>query len=151
MSVGFGGSNVRFSFGLPRGADGTPGTNGSDGAQGPAGPAFAQAVVDSVTTVNPGDPAWVNVSFDGSNVRFHFGVPRGADGATGMTGNDGAPGAQGAPGEVSTADLNNAIASAINGKSNNTNNISTLDNGFGDPDMEALRQKINQVILNGRR
>jgi len=26
-----------------------------------------------------------------------------------------------------------------------------LDNAFADPDMEALRQKVNEMILNGRR
>lgn len=26
-----------------------------------------------------------------------------------------------------------------------------LDTGFADPDMEALRQKVNEKILNGRR
>ena len=37
----FGGSNVRFTFAISRGADGTAGsngTNGNDGAQGPQGP-----------------------------------------------------------------------------------------------------------------
>jgi hypothetical protein len=34
---------------------------------------------------------------------------------------------------------------------NNTNGVSTLDNAFADPDMEALRQKVNEMILNGRR
>jgi len=26
-----------------------------------------------------------------------------------------------------------------------------LETGFADPDMEALRQKVNEMILNGRR
>jgi hypothetical protein len=29
--------------------------------------------------------------------------------------------------------------------------VSTLDNGFADPDMEVLRLKVNEMILNGRR
>jgi hypothetical protein len=29
--------------------------------------------------------------------------------------------------------------------------LSTLDTGFADPDMEVLRQKLNEMILNGRR
>jgi hypothetical protein len=29
--------------------------------------------------------------------------------------------------------------------------VSTLGNGFADPDMEAMRQKLNEMILNGRR
>ncbi len=40
---------------------------------------------------------------------------------------------------------------AISGTSANTNGVSTLDTGFADPDMEALRQKVNEMILNGRR
>ena len=60
---------------------------------------------------------------------------------------DGSDGAQGPPGEISQAQLN----SAISGTSNNTNGVSTLDNAFADPDMEALRQKVNEMILNGRR
>jgi hypothetical protein len=29
--------------------------------------------------------------------------------------------------------------------------VSTLDTAFADPDMEALRQQLNEMILNGRR
>jgi hypothetical protein len=29
--------------------------------------------------------------------------------------------------------------------------VNTLDTGFADPDMEAMRQKVNEMILNGRR
>ena len=68
-------------------------------------------------------------------MRLTFGIPRGNDGNNG------------APGEVSQAQLDNAIS----GTSNNTNGVSTLDTGFVDPDMEALRQKLNEIILNGRR
>jgi hypothetical protein len=150
VQTSFDGSNVRFQFGIPRGSDGSSGTNGSDGAQGPP---FAQAVVDGVNTLDPGQPASVQTSFDGSNVRFTFGIPRGSDGSNGANGSDGtsgsngSDGAQGPPGEVSLTMLN----SAITGTSNNTNGIGTLDTAFSDPDMEALRQKMNEMILNGRR
>jgi hypothetical protein len=77
----FDGASVRFTFGIPRGADGTNGSNGTNGAQGPP---FANAVVDSVTTLNPGDNATVQTTFDGSNVRFQFGLPRGFNGNDGM-------------------------------------------------------------------
>jgi hypothetical protein len=70
-----------------------------------------------------------------------FGIPRGNDGSNGTNGSDGA---QGPPGEITQAQLNSAT-------SNNTNGVSTLDTGFADPDMEALRQKVNEMILNGRR
>ncbi|MBK8093998.1 MAG: hypothetical protein IPK32_19010 [Verrucomicrobiaceae bacterium] len=153
VSVTVQGNMLRFSFDIPRGMDGINGSNGmdgmpgpqgnngSDGAQGPPGgpgpqgPPFAQAVVDGVSTLNPGDNATVSVSFDGTNVRFLFGIPRGSDGA------------QGSSGEVSLAQLD----AAITGTSANTNAVETLDSVFADPNAEALRQKINELILNGRR
>jgi hypothetical protein len=110
VSVSFDGTNVRFTFDIPRGNDGMNGSNGSDGSQGPQGndggqgppgndgaqgPPFAQAVVDGVTTLDPGQQATVGVSFDGSNVRFQFAIPRGNDGS------NGSDGSQGQPGEVS--------------------------------------------------
>ena len=70
--------------------------------------------------------------------------PQGNDGPQGPQGNDGS---QGPPGEVSNSDLNNAIA----GTSANTNAVATLDTPFADPDAESLRQKMNELILNGRR
>ncbi|MCX6854792.1 MAG: hypothetical protein NTV80_07790 [Verrucomicrobia bacterium] len=46
-------------------------------------------------------------------------------------------------------------STALNGTSNNTNSIGTLDTSFSDPptlaDLEAMRQKMNEMILNGRR
>ncbi len=144
VGVSFDGTDVRFTFDIPRGNDGNQGQQGNDGGQGPPGndgaqgPPFAQAVVDAVNTLDPGQPAAVGVSFDGTNVRFTFDIPRG---------NDGSNGSDGAPGEVSQAQLD----SAISGTSANTNAVSTLDTAFADPDMEALRQKLNEMILNGRR
>ena len=74
-------------------------------------------------------------------MRITFGIPRGSDGS------NGSDGAQGPPGEISQAQLN----SAISGTSANTNSVGTLETGFPDPDMEAMRQKLNEMILNGRR
>jgi hypothetical protein len=71
-------------------------------------------------------------------VRFTFGIPRGSDGSDG---------AQGPPGDISQAQLDNAIS----GTSANTNGVSTLDTAFADPELEAIRQKLNEMILNGRR
>ena len=153
VGVSFDGTNVRFTFDIPRGNDGM---NGSDGSQGPPGhdgsdgapgndgaqgPPFAQAVVDAVNTLDPGLPAAVGVSFDGTNVRFTFDIPRGNDGS------NGSDGSQGPPGEISQAQLD----SAISGTSANTNGVSTLDTAFADPELEAMRQKLNEMILNGRR
>ena len=91
--------------------------------------------------------------------------PQGAQGAQGDPGPQGDPGGpqgpqgdpgpqgpQGATGEVSNAALDSAIA----GTSANTNAVATLDTAFtNDPptlaDMELLRAKVNETILNGRR
>lgn len=48
---------------------------------------------------------------------------------------------------MSAADL----TLAINGTSANTNAVATLDTPFADPDMEAMRQKLNEVLLALRR
>ncbi|MCX6856539.1 MAG: hypothetical protein NTV80_16730 [Verrucomicrobia bacterium] len=129
-SVSVIGNTLHFSFDLPQGQEGTQGVMGAQG------PPFAQAVVDAVNTVDANTPAAVSVSFDGSNVRFTFDIPRGFEGAAG---------------EVSQAQLD----CAIDGTSANTNGIGTLDTAFADPptlaDLEALRQKMNEMILNGRR
>ena len=69
------------------------------GPPGPPGPPFAQAVVETVSTVGPDDAATVGVLFDGSNVRFSFGIPRGHDGAPGADGGPGGPGPTGGQGE----------------------------------------------------
>jgi hypothetical protein len=99
-----------------------------------------------VNTLNPGDPATVGTSFDGSNVHFQFGIPCGADGSNGTDG------PQGRPGEVSNA----VLAAAIAGTSSNTNAVATLDTPFtNDPptlaDIEVLRAKINEMITAARR
>ena len=99
--------------------------------------------VDGVDTLNPGENATVDVSFDGTNVHFQFGIPRGNDGGTG---NDGQPG------EVTNADLSNAI----DGTSANTNAVNTLDTAFAnDPptlaDIELMRSKYNELVLALRR
>jgi hypothetical protein len=142
VSVSVSSGTLHLSFELPRGNDGptgAPGTNGSDGAPGAQGPPFANAIVDAVNTLNPGEPATVGVSFDGTNVRFNFGLPRGNDGAAGL------------PGEVSQVDLNNGLLNTLNQTSANTNAVSTLNSPFGDPDMEAMRQKVNELVLALRR
>ena len=147
------GTVLHFSFGLPEciqgepGAQGAQGNNGNDGAPGPQGPPFANAVVDSVNTLNPGEPATVGVTFDGTNVRFTMGIPRGNDGATGATGQNG---------EVTQVDLNNAQLNTLSQTSNNTNNVSTLDTPFThDPpttaDLELMRQAYNDLVLALRR
>ena len=124
------GSVLHFTFDLPQ---------GQEGPMGQPGPPFANALVEAVNTVNPGDPAAVGVSFDGTNVRFTFGIPRGSDGGQGPAGNDGP---QGQLGEISQAHLD----SAISGTSANTNSVGTRDPSVADPDLESMRQKMNELI-----
>jgi len=137
VSVSIIANTLRFTFAIPRGNDGT---QGGAGATGPQGPPFAQAIVDAVNTLLPGTDATVSVSFDGTNVHFTYGIPRGNDGI------------QGPPGEVTAAQL----AAAIIGTSNNTNSVSTMDTPFtNDPptlaDIELVRTKYNELVLAARR
>ena len=123
---------------------------GPEGPPGVQGPPFASAVVDGVSTLNPGDAATVGATFDGTNVRFTFGIPRGSDGPAGPQGTQGTQGndgPQGPTGEVSNA----ALTAAIAGTSSNTNAIPTLDTPFADPDAEAVRQAFNALVLALRR
>ena len=85
--------------------------------------------------------------FDGSNVRFTFGIPRGSDGATGATGQNG---------EVTQVDLSNALQNTLAQTSNNSNGVGTLDTPFtNDPptlaDLEMMRQAYNDLVLALRR
>jgi hypothetical protein len=143
---------------IPAGAPGKVGPEGPPGppgVPGVPGPPFAGTVVDAVNTLNPGESATVETVFDGSNVRFTFNIPRGADGSNGSNGADGGPGPtgpQGATGEVSTA----ALTAAIAGTAANSNAVATLDTAFtNDPptlaDMETVRGKINELINALRR
>lgn len=151
VTVTVSGNTLHFSFDIPRGNDGAPGApgaNGSDGAPGapgPQGPPFASAVVDGVNTLNPGEPAEVSASFDGSNVHFTFGIPQGP------VGPKGADGPQGPPGEVSAADLNTAIA----GTSNNSNSVATLgltaDGSYNSGQMQDMMNKVDELINALRR
>jgi hypothetical protein len=43
------------------------------------------------------------------------------------------------------------LNAAIAGSSANTNVVETLDTPFADPDAEALRQKLNELLLAARR
>ena len=104
-------------------ADGSPNSSAEMRGQ-------LQGVVDLISTIPVGPQG-----------------PQGNDGPQGPQGPQGNDGSQGPPGEVTNAQLN----SAIPGTSSNTNGVATLDTPFGDPDAESLRQKLNELILNGRR
>ena len=166
-SLTLSGSVLHLTLGIPRGNDGATGATGAtggpgnDGGQGipgipgPPGQPFAIATVDSVTTLPPGSPATASASFDGSTVHLTFGLPsgnQGEPGTNGGNGQDGAQGIQGPPGEVTYATL----ATAIQGTSNNTNGVATLDIPFtNDPptlaDFETMRAAYNALVLALRR
>ena len=109
------------------------------------GRTFANAVVDWVSTLDPGQPASVQSWFDGSTVHFTFSIPRGQDGSNGMDGQ------QGPPGEVTAAQL----ASAMSGTSNNSNGVGILGLTVSDPpaqgEMQTLTNKMDELILALRR
>ena len=102
---------------------------GPAGEAGPTGPPFASAVVDGTTTLDPGQNATVSVGFDGSQVHFAFGLPRGADGGTGPSG---------PPGEVTQAALDSAIA----GTARNPSTIAPLIFAISDPPTQAEVQAL---------
>lgn len=139
-AVSVDGNTLRFTFGIPRGQDGQAGQNGQDGGPGPTGPQgppFATAVVDGVTTLNPGDNATVSVTFDGTNVHFTFGIPQGAQGIQGY---------QGPPGEVTTSQLDTAIATTAQ----NPTSVSPLSISFSDPptsgELVQVQDKLNELL-----
>src|ERR1041385_5209879 len=108
----------------PQGPGGDKGDKGDQGDPGPQGPPFANAVVDGVTTLDPGEAATVAASFDGSNVHFSFGIPRGQEGP------------QGQPGEVTQA----AHDADIAGTARNPSGISAYAGSFSDPPTQAEMQ-----------
>ena len=126
------------------------------GPAGPQGPPFAGVVVDGVTTLPPGTPVSVTAFFDGSDVRFTFGIPKGADGLNGSNGNDGPPGPAG---EVTNGALNAAITAALGAaaaaSSANSNGVATLGLTVSDPptqaEMQALANKLDELITALRR
>jgi hypothetical protein len=76
---------------------------GPAGATGPTGPAFTSFVVDAVNTQPAGNQATVQTVFDGTSVRFTFGIPQRQQGFQGNNGFDGQAGAQGPQGPAFTS------------------------------------------------
>ena len=146
VSVSVVGTELHLAFGIPEGVQGEQGMQGQTGSDGPVGPPFANALVDSVNTLNPGEPATVDLIFDGTNVRFTFGIPQGAMGATGDSGQNG---------EVTQVDLNNALQSTLAQTSGNSNSVSTLGLAVSDPpsqgELQAVADKLDELITALRR
>ena len=116
------------------------GPQGAQGIPGPQGPPVGTAVIESVATLNPGEAASVSVSFDSTNVRFSFGIPRGADGAPG------------AAGEVSVAQMTDAISVALIQTARNPSGITSFAGTFSDPptqgEMQAFAAYVESLRLD---
>ena len=97
------------------------------------------ATVDTTTTLPPGSPAQASVSVIDSTLHFAFQIPEGPTGA------------QGSQGEVSQA----ALDAAILGTSANSNWVGTYgqmaDASYSQPQMQALIDKVDQLIQALRR
>ena len=124
----------------------------------PTGAGITGAVVESVTTLPPGNPATATVSLVGGELRFTFALPEGATGPVGQTGNDGQQGPQGPqgpPGEVSQTDLNNATLNTLSQSSNITNNVNTLTTvapmDYEPLVLQEMIDKLNELVLALRR
>ncbi len=144
----------------PQGAQGEQGPEGAQGEQGPQGPPFANAVVDGVTTLNPGEPATVSAHLYGNDVRFSFGIPQGypgpdgvpgpqgpqgvegPQGAQGPQGPEGPQGPQGQMGDVSMQQLNDAIATTAR----NPSAVGPFAGGFSDPPTQVELQAFANYV-----
>ena len=107
-------------------------------------PAVTGAVVDGVTTLAAGNLATVTVSLTTGVLHFTFALPEGVAGP---------------PGEVTQAQLSNDLVNTQNAAvltvlpltSANTNNIQPLSITSGDFVVQALIEKVNEMLLGLRR
>lgn len=91
-------TNVVLQIKAKNGTNGAKGDPGDAGAQGAPGPANS-LTIGTVSTLEAGEQATVQITGDAPNQVLNFGIPKGAQGATGANGangSDGAPG-QGVP------------------------------------------------------
>ena len=109
---------------------------GPAGPAGPQGPAFSSIQIGSVTTGTPGSPAGAQVNVFGSNVELSFTIPAGD---------------MGAPGEVSNATL----AGEISGTARNPNSVApipfTVSNPPTQAELQAVVDKVNELIASLQR
>ena len=160
-AVGVTGNTLGFAFGIPAGVEGPQGVMGPMGPQGPEGPMGPsggppgpegpQGVQGPEGPMGPVGPQGVqgpegqqgpSGGPPGPEGPVGPQGPQGMQGADGGQGPQGDPGPQGPPGEVTQNDL----ALAIQGTSSNSNAVPTLDTPFADPDAEALRVRLNELI-----
>ena len=106
---------------------------GPAGPAGPVGPAFSSIQIGSVTTGTPGSPAGAQVSVTGNNVELSFTIPAGDTGAAG---------------EVSNATL----AGEISGTARNPNTVApipfTVSNPPTQAELQAVVDKVNELIAS---
>jgi hypothetical protein len=163
------GNTLAFTFGIPTGAEGPQGAMGPQGPQGiqgpegpqgpsggPPGPEGPQGIQGPEGPIGPVGPQGVqgpegpqgpSGGPPGPEGPMGPQGPQGMQGSDGAQGPQGEPGPQGPPGEVTQNDL----AQAIQGTSSNSNAVPTLDTPFADPDAEALRVRLNELIVALRR
>ena len=109
---------------------------GPAGPAGPQGPAFSSIQIGSVTTGTPGSPAGAQVNVFGSNVELSFTIPAGDTGPAG---------------EVS----NSTLAGEISGTARNPNSVApipfTVSNPPTQAELQAVVDKLNELIGNLQR
>ena len=116
------GNTLHFTFAIPMGQTGQQGQPGQNGSDG-----------------GPGDPATVGVTFDGTSVHFTFSIPRGAEGT------------QGPPGEVTTGQLDAAIATTATNPASVNPLSQTADPTYNPAQMQQVIDKLDEFLWVSKR
>jgi hypothetical protein len=120
-----------------------PGGVGPQGPQGEPGPAGADG--RSIVNVYDDGSGRAIVQMSDGSTYGPFSI------ASGPAGAEGPPGPQGPAGEVSASQMNDAIALALAGTSNNSNSVSILDMIVSDPptqmEVQNIASRLDQLIL----
>ncbi len=98
--------------------------------------AISGVVIDSVTTLPPGEAATVDASIIAGVLHLSFGIPQGPAGTAGANGSDGPQGPQGPMGAVTPQNLDDAIATTAR----NPSAIGPFTGTFSDPPTQAEMQ-----------
>lgn len=136
-----------ITFGIPRGADGSPGSNGRDGSDGKDGADGVSPTV-AVTEITGGH----SVAVTDKNGTQTFSVMDGADGVPGQDGSPGAPGQDGAPGAdgfsptIAVSDITGGHSVAVTDK-NGTQSFNVMDGAKGDPGTTDYNNLTNKPTI----
>ncbi len=90
-------------------------------------------LINSVTTLPPGEAATVSASIAAGVLHLSFGLPQGAAGTNGTNGADGPQGPQGPMGAVTPQNLDDAIVTTAR----NPNALPPFSGTFSDPPTQA--------------